>query len=146
MSELLIEHDYASDQIRLRKDGKVVCVPRGLVLDEVHEHATRQALSMVGCDPYQIEKLVRSTVRYGTSMNNINNMWCNKQPRTFPRTEQQKDNIMIRRVNARLRLQQEKTLRHWKHVGIATAVVIFAPIFVAAVLRMWGFALAWIAA
>lgn len=52
---------------------------------------------------------------------------------------------MIRRVNARLQLQQNKIIRHWKRVAVVSAAVIFAPLVIAAVLRMWGFALAWIA-
>lgn len=63
----------------------------------------------------------------------------------FPRSEEDMDAIMIRRVNARLRLKQEKLERHWKHVAIVVGVTVFAPLAIAAVLRMWGFALAWIA-
>lgn len=67
------------------------------------------------------------------------------QYKKFPRTEMELDNIMMRRINARLQLQQEKITRHWKHVAIVAAAVVFAPLVVAAILRMWGFALAWIA-
>ena len=66
-------------------------------------------------------------------------------PKRFPRREEELDAIMIRRVNARLQLQQEKIFRHWKHVAIVALVVVFAPLIVAAVLRLWGASLAWIA-
>lgn len=68
-----------------------------------------------------------------------------RRPKPFPRNEQELDAIMIRRVNARLQLQQDKVIRHWKRLAVVAGAVVFAPILIAAVLRMWGFALAWIA-
>jgi len=64
----------------------------------------------------------------------------------FPRSKERLDEIMMRRVNARLRLKQEQMIRHWKHVAIGAVVVVFAPVLVVAVLRMWGLAMAWLAA
>lgn len=117
----------------------------------------------------EFKSLVGQILRAGTSDNDINALYyaetdryragftdpriqalagmqnAYRRPKPFPRSEQELDAIMIRRVNARLQLQQNKIIRHWKHVAVVSAAVIFAPLVIAAVLRMWGFALAWIA-
>ena len=64
---------------------------------------------------------------------------------SFPRSEQDMDAIMIRRVNARLQLKQEKYRRHLWHLGIGALVVIFAPLAFTAVMRMWWGCMAWMA-
>jgi hypothetical protein len=70
--------------------------------------------------------------------------WPRKPPR-FPRSEQEQDDIMLRRVHARERLEKERITRRWAHAAIIAAVVILAPVVVAVVLRLWGASLAWIA-
>jgi hypothetical protein len=85
---------------------------------------------------------------YGASLQNAaaqNMPYRAMMRKRFPRSEQELDAIMMRRVNARLQLQQDKIFRHWKHVAIGALVVVFAPLIVAAVLRLWGASLAWIA-
>lgn len=104
--------------------------------------------------------LLRSPLRAGTADNDINtfNMpyrasWCDpraatnayKPPKPFPRSEQEMDEIMIRRVNARLRLKQEKRWRHLKIAGIALAAGWLFPVLCAVIARTWYLALAWIA-
>lgn len=79
-----------------------------------------------------------------------------RKPAVFPRTNTEMDEVMIRRVQAREQLARERAIqvardllekrqKHLKHAAVVAAIVVFSPLVIAAVLRMWGFALAWIA-
>jgi hypothetical protein len=67
-----------------------------------------------------------------------------RQMYKFLRTEEELDAIMMRRVNARLRLQQDKYKRHLIQVGIGAGVVIVAPMFIVGVIRWWNLAALWL--
>jgi hypothetical protein len=166
MTGVEIQHNFAKDTIEIRRvvDGvpMVASIPRNLASNELilPEAAIKDGLYKVGLNEYEVMQLTQSVLRPSTAPNNINSLYgvasrygvgyCDprnayKPPPRFPRSQEELDRIMMRRVNARLQLQQEKALRHWKHVAIAAGVIVMAPLVVAAILRMWGFALAWIA-
>jgi hypothetical protein len=101
-------------------------------------------------DPFSLAGVADSILRASTADNDINTIMrglqnAYPQPKKFPRSEGDMDAIMIRRVHARQQLAQERIVRHRWRVAAVAGAVIFAPLAVAAVLRMWGFALAWIA-
>lgn len=154
-----IAHNFANDTIEIRhrnNDGfpMVASIPRNLVGDGVELWAARDALQRAGVSQEVQMQILKSRLRTGTADNDINHLWgfyrnpmqiITPPPKRFPRNEQELDTIMLRRVNARLFLAQDKRIRHYKRVGVGAAAVVFAPLVIAAVLRMWGFALAWIA-
>lgn len=165
MSEptITISRNFKDDTLEIRtiKDGvPMICsIPRHLTDDSANIH---KMMLQSGFSEYEAMYLLRSPLRAETANNDINTLYTTdhryrvgynqgqyqnayKVRNSFPRSEQDKDAIMIRRVNARLRLAQQKHIQRLRHIGIITAVVVFAPMVVAAVLRMWGFALAWIA-
>lgn len=151
MSEVTLQHDFDSDSIVITKDGKSAKVPRSMVSSQTYEQACRDSMRMVGCSEHDINLMYRATDRYRIGFgNDPRNYTYGAQNaygfhKKFPRSEQDMDAIMIRRVNARLRLKQEKLERHWKHIAIVAGVMVFAPLVIAIVLRMWNFSLAWIA-
>jgi hypothetical protein len=59
-------------------------------------------------------------------------------PKLFPRSGAKQDEIMVRRYEVRRKLK----LRHWTMV---TLVIVFAPVASVAVLRLWWFAMKWLA-
>jgi len=160
-----IEQDLEHDAYRIKRGDKTALIPKYLAAPDMQWRAVRDALTMVGMSPFEVERFMKSPLRPGTCYNDINpmtSMWSDygaalqnaaaqnmpyraTMPKRFPRSEQELDAIMMRRLNARLQLQQEKIFRHWKHVAIGALVVVFAPLIVAAVLRLWGASLAWIA-
>lgn len=162
VSQVVMQHDFDTDSIVITKDDKSVKVPRSMVSSRTYEDACRDSMRMLGCSEDTVNQMYKATDRYrlgftdplqlraSTVDNDINyrygaqNAYGFKRKK-FPKSEQELDDIMMRRVNARLRLQQEKIIRHWKHVAIVAGIVVFAPLVIAAVLRMWGFCLAWIA-
>jgi hypothetical protein len=159
-----IEQDFEHDAYRIKCGDKTALIPKYLAAPDMQWRAVRDALTMVGMNPFEVERFMKSHLRPGTCYNDINTIygagmlnpfgWKEygnaayraTMPKRFPRSDKELDAIMMRRVNARLQLQQEKIFRHWKHVGIVALVVVFAPLIVAAVLRLWGASLAWIAA
>jgi hypothetical protein len=140
-----IEQDFEHDAYRIKRGDKTALIPKYLAAPDMQWRAVRDALTMVGMNPFEVERFMKSQPRPGTCYNDVNRYRATA-PKRFPRSEEELDAIMIRRVNARLQLQQEKIFRHWKHVAIGALVVVFAPLIVAAVLRLWGASLAWIAA
>lgn len=134
-----IQHNFENDTLEIRKGDQLASIPRHLASNAAYQQA------LFGCSENDINKvLINQHAALGNYMYGAQNAYGFKKK--FPRNEQEMDTIMLRRVNARLQLKQEKITRHWKHVAIGTVVVIFAPLVIAAVLRMWGFAMAWIAA
>lgn len=129
-----IEHDLEKDQVIIRT------INDGVLHSEIIDRRY-----LAGSVDNNINTLYRSTARYGLGLTDPRQYQNAYKPKKFPRSEGDMDAIMLRRVNARQQLAQEKIVRHWKHVAIVSGVVIFSPLLVAAVLRMWGFALAWIA-
>lgn len=148
VNKVTIEQDIASDNIFIKKGDKSVKIPRYMTSQEVFDEACRDSMLRVGCSENDINRMYRLTDRYRVGFTDPGNYGYGL-PYTygfkFKRNEEEMDAIMIRRVNARLRLQQEKLMRHWKHVSIVVSIVVFSPLVIAAILRMWGFALAWIA-
>lgn len=119
----------------------------------------REGLRKVGLNEYEIARLTGSILRPSTAMNDCNTLYgyqigysdprqhqnAYKVRSSFPRSEQDKDAIMIRRVNARLRLKQQKHWRHLRVAGIAVAAGWLFPVLCAIIARTWTACLFWIA-
>lgn len=123
--KIYIDHDIAKDNILIRQDESAIEIPRHMV------------------DGYQ-----NSLYRMGNHWRaGIANPYQNAivQRKTFPRSEQTQDGVMIRRVNLRNKYANEKRQRHVIHAVVGAAVVVFAPLVIVGILRMWGMALAWLA-
>lgn len=164
-----VQQDFMANEMVIKKGPMVVRIPpwSGSGVSELGA-----ALERVGCGTFEQGHMLRSVLRTGTRQNDINTLYgfgftnpqslyanqiavaqmqqnaaCNMryQPK-FPRSEQELDAIMMRRVNARLQLQQDKIFRHWKHIVIGTGIVIVAPMVIVAIFRFWGLALSWLAA
>jgi hypothetical protein len=154
VSNVLVTHNFETDSIDIRKSNPgvaptVVSVPRYLMREDVNMDVVRQQMIASGFSPQEARQLMHSPLRVGTMHNDINygNAMQNQQYRqkTFPRSEQTQDAVMLRRVNARIKIAQDKRNRHYLRVGIYALIATFAPLVVVAILRMWGFAMAWLA-
>lgn len=125
---------------------------------QITEDLANDALIVQKIDELGI-KTRRSILRNSTADNDINTLYginsryragyaatnAYRAPKVFPRSEQDKDAIMIRRVNARLRLKQQKHWRRLKVAGIAVAAGWLFPVLCAIIARTWTACMFWIA-
>lgn len=162
MSEptITISHIFKDDTLEIRtvKGGvPMICsIPRHLTDDTESIH---KMMLQSGFSEYEAMYLLRSPLRAGTAGNDIDTLYgyqvgysnprqyqnAYKVRSSFPRSEQDKDAIMMRRVNARLRLKQEKHWRHIRVAGIAVAAGWLFPVLCAIIARTWTACLFWIA-
>lgn len=166
MSEptITISHNFKEDALEIRtvKGGvPMICsIPRHLTDDTENIH---KMMLQSGFSEYEAMYLLRSPLRAGTANNDINTLYTTdsryrvgyndprqyqnayKVRKSFPRSEQDMDAIMIRRVNARLRLKQQKHWRHLRVAGIAVAAGWLFPVLCAIIARTWTACLFWIA-
>lgn len=165
MSEptITISHNFKEDTLEVRtvKGGvPMICsIPRHLTNDTESIH---KMMLQSGFSEYEAMHLLRSPLRAGAANNDINTLYTTdhryrvgynqgqyqntyKVRNSFPRSEQDKDAIMIRRVNARLRLKQERRWRHLRVAGIAVAAGWLFPVLCAIIARTWTACLFWIA-
>lgn len=153
-----MQQDFETDSIVIKKGDKVARVPCAMVSHVAYEKACRDSMLQVGCSENDINQMYRATDGYRVGFTNPRNytygpddLYGFKPVRAdgkiskFPRSEEEMDAIMIRRINARLRLQREREIRRLKHAAIWFVAIVFLPPLVTTVLRLWWACLAWIA-
>jgi hypothetical protein len=148
-----VHHNIAADTVEIRRMVNGVPMVASIRRDRVNDATMRKGveggLREVGMNEYEIQRLLIPIRRPGVSDNKVNTLIHPhsgyKPPPPFPRSEATQDDIMIRRVNARLKLAHERKLRHYRHVGIGLAAAFVLPWLAAIFIRSWGFCMAWIA-
>lgn len=141
---ITVQHNFEKDTIDVTKDYKTVSIPRSLASAEACYMAQYKAMQQVGCSEDDIS-LWQPWVQQLRGLGAAQNAYPYCSRKVFPRNTQELDEIMMRRVNARLQLKQEKFWRHMKIAAISVAAAWLFPVLVAAILRTWGACAAWVA-